>query len=944
MQFPPKDENTQKEILEFIQSVPFNGGQWSELKKLYKQLEINSIPELLVAVLYRLDKVEKNDLVDEFPTWKTVTYLKRRAARHLRKVASENEELYIRICKDLMLLQKDEINLEWQWIMKQILFGDSKRFEQKRNGRGKVIQKIDVPNIVRSEEKFSDIWNKYPAILELIMNEKGLAEEVYEFAVKVLLRNGREIPSLHGAQFNQFFISDSPFLQYVVAEQGFEKLRLGIPLSNNLKAKIFLFSDEKRRQFILENIQQPSIKPNKPQSIFGKMMSAFSQKEITQNTDLKEFVNELTNVTFSFFEKKTHLSNRVKNTLDFLFKKTNLIESKTILRNANSIFLTQKTEWENVFLDAMPKQPTHSFFPWLTALKNITPTQKNRIFAHLAQVYSGYSTSKLEKEIRFQLVYAQKFLITDFGWYLAIKNEGIGPRVMNQVLWNVSWQGTKNLAFKHLIQSEYAAKILVGQMKSQLPRTIFGHKNLLYVLNHGHDLLKKEGLEVLKINAQRNFFGELLTIARLPKLRDDLVAEIEPNINPQKYISNSLFQCLNSKNKWIYENTWRIIGSKPPKKEVLQQILLFTLYQNNDAKMEEFINRISAIQNPEFKQNFTLALKNIFQTNPYAVNRLANLFGLVVQVIDIESVVNMLKAVNDQNWDRIKSSVQTIAEGENGVRFWLKLLEMIAEDENDSVLANRFLEDENLSQTFFKIKSPDVLECHHPAFEDILEKWLQSNENLFEPNSPELFQAATHRLPKIRNWALEKAQTLGMDVPFAMQLMESGLPETVKIGKQFFENAEAGTTDELENLLALCDSPNSEVRAFGMSFFQSRKENFDHAVALECLSEHTDPIIQEFVAERLAKKNSGGDLKSSPEKESPKFTRKFDKAVLRTKNRGRKAKELVKNRIEKDLNVSVQTLLELARGHNKKDKEWALEQLTKLALKGEEMPDFQLIG
>ena len=110
---------------------------------------------------------------------------------------------------------------------------------------------------------------------------------------------------------------------------------------------------------------------------------------------------------------------------------------------------------------------------------------------------------------------------------------------------------------------------------------------------------------------------------------------------------------------------------------------------------------------------------------------MANLFDLVMQVIDIESIVNILKAVDDRNWNRIKPSVQTIAEGGNGVRFWLKLLEMIAEEENDSVLANRFLEDDNLSQTFFKIKSPDVLECHHPAFEDILAEWLKSNENLF---------------------------------------------------------------------------------------------------------------------------------------------------------------------------------------------------------------------
>lgn len=943
MQFPPKDENASKEILNFIQSTQLKDEQWNLLKSLYKQLEIDTIPSLFVAMIYKLDKARKVDLSGAFPTWKTVTYLKRRAARYLRKLAIENETLYVRICKDLMLLQKKEIHFEVQWVMNQMLVGDSKRFEQKRNGRGEITQKIGLPNIVRSEEKFSEIWNKYPAVLELILKENGLAIEVYEFAIKVLLRNGCEIPVLNNAQFDQFFQSDSPFLHYSAAEQGFEKLRLGIPLSNNLKAKIYFFSDEKCRKFIINSIQNPIIKTKNPQSIFGKMMSVFAEKEVAQKSDLEFFVNELTSVTFQFLGKKYLISNRIEKSLNFLFKHKSLIQPKVLFENANSIFLSEKTEWEDLVLNTMPIYLLNSTLSWLVSFKNITNVQKDRIFLKLSERYQGWSSPKLSNEAQHKFIYDQNFLAADFGWFLICKNLSAASQVMDRVIWNLSWKGASEHAFQHLVKSRYATEILLTKASRQLSQTIFSDKNIVYVINNGHDLLRLHGQTFIKKNAESNFFGILVTISRLSKLRDKLLAEIEPNLNPKRFNAQNLFHCLHHSNNWVSENTWRIIEAKTPKKEVIQQVLLFTIYQKEESKVADFISQISAIKNPVFKQNFTLALSHIFQTNPHAINRMANLFDLVMQVVDIESIIRILKAVDDRNWNRIKPSIQKIAEGKSGVSFWLELLDLIAEEEDNSVLVNRFLEDPILSQTFFKIKSPDVLDCHHPAFENILARWLKSNENLFESNSPELFKAATHRLPKIRNWALQKAQDVGMDVPFAMELMESGLPESVKFGQQFFEKAKAGTSDELENLLALCDSPNSEVRLFGMSFFQSRKDNFDSNLALECLSEHTDPIIQEFIAEKLGEKNSSDEGISSGEKGTLKFTRKFDQSVLRTKNRGRKAKELVKNRLEEDLNVNVETLLELARGHNKKDKEWALEQLTKLALKGEEMPDFQLV-
>ena len=60
------------------------------------------------------------------------------------------------------------------------------------------------------------------------------------------------------------------------------------------------------------------------------------------------------------------------------------------------------------------------------------------------------------------------------------------------------------------------------------------------------------------------------------------------------------------------------------------------------------------------------------------------------------------------------------------------------------------------------------------------------------------------------------------------------------------------------------------------------------------------------------------------------------------KNRSRKAKEHTKRRVEESLKVDAQVLKEVARSGGKTDVEWAIVQLTKKALAGEEIDGFVL--
>jgi hypothetical protein len=123
-------------------------------------------------------------------------------------------------------------------------------------------------------------------------------------------------------------------------------------------------------------------------------------------------------------------------------------------------------------------------------------------------------------------------------------------------------------------------------------------------------------------------------------------------------------------------------------------------------------------------------------------------------------------------------------------------------------------------------------------------------------------------------------------------------------------------------------------------------DRIDMNAAMAALAEHTAPDVGAVVAEWVA---SGLAVRRET-------LQHFDNRVLKTRRVGRKAKELVKNRlsarapqgavsIEADLQIDgrrVEALLDLARGASLRDREWALQQLAQLALEGHAVPQVQV--
>ena len=176
---------------------------------------------------------------------------------------------------------------------------------------------------------------------------------------------------------------------------------------------------------------------------------------------------------------------------------------------------------------------------------------------------------------------------------------------------------------------------------------------------------------------------------------------------------------------------------------------------------------------------------------------------------------------------------------------------------------------------------------------------------------------ATHPLERVRDFGLSELQARGLNVPLALRLLESQLREPMDFAKRWFE---AQDENAVNLALALCDSPKLDARIYGREFVEKRLDFLLENGLLERLEENPNADTQSFVAELLTRK---------PEAEPT----QFDRAVLRSRHRARRAKTLVQARRASSTPLPDDaTLLELARGKTPRDAEWALSQLARRAL------------
>ncbi len=310
----------------------------------------------------------------------------------------------------------------------------------------------------------------------------------------------------------------------------------------------------------------------------------------------------------------------------------------------------------------------------------------------------------------------------------------------------------------------------------------------------------------------------------------------------------------------------------------------------------------------------------------------ASIFGRVSAAKQIELALS----ANDEQWSGARAILLETLENEaQRGAFWNRVLDLVSGEEYAETL-RRIVDDEAISATFARVpqnKIAELLERTDPALEPWLIRWLDANLASLGRDDKALMFAAMSPLVEIRRRGLARVQELGLSLPLSLRLMECGLPQPFEVGKKWFETNQE--LDLADRALALCDSPDDAVRAFGRTFLETHRDRVLDASLLKKLSENSDPQMQAWLAEHLLRDALNIEVAV------------FDAAVLRARGRARRAKEAVKLRRDTTKTVplanieysneEVATLLDVARGRTSRDREWALQQLAQVALSGKQI-------
>jgi len=418
--------------------------------------------------------------------------------------------------------------------------------------------------------------------------------------------------------------------------------------------------------------------------------------------------------------------------------------------------------------------------------------------------------------------------------------------------------------------------------------------------------------------------------------REAAVQAILAGMASKDVLPRAVEELVRHENAWVRQIGWRVLAHSQTSLAPISSAWS-SLLNSNEATPA----LLTALESPDA---LALFRRCNFDSNQMAALLKAHPFLIplfpmsalekVVAVLPPEAVLQLVAEATEHQWTELQVAILLGPMlPQNRSAFWQEAFASIGATGSANLIA-RLLNDPKLQAAFLQL--PDIsayLKSANPVFGPLLGQWIAAHTDLLRRDSPELLQIATHPLPEIRNVGMNRVRELGMSLPFALRLLESELPPSVALGKTFFEEIDAGDSQRTEAITALCDSPKPSVRAYGREFLTTRPEMLTDNDVRNSRSENPDPATQAFVAEKLLTQAATSDQ-----------TVAFDRTVMRARDKGRRAKELVKTRLDAQPTPDIALLLEMARSRTPRDADWALSQLAKLALDGVEIPGFTLDG
>lgn len=929
--FPPKNEKELFDTLQFIKKSPLAKDYWPILKSLYKKCETALVQEefphltenlllMIVRLIIRIDQASLSEFSSPYPTQATLRYMKRRARRFLRTIGNKSPEMYFSLASKILLAHEDKSKLDFtcNWIAADIILGKSRRCLQKGHGQGKYVFEHQRFHLHQREDFFPEVWDQNPNFLNKLL-ELNLPWEVYEFVIKIFYANQWQISTLSEERLRAFFVSPSTWLKRTAAQVAYRTYTFQ-GLKPEIFAGMWLFSPQDQRVHI-ERIQskRPSLSKNWYQD-YSQTLFALTFKELQEGNN----------------------SRRIIKVLELLQKKyPKAISTQNILSIAPALFASSsKTLQELAFL-GVEQSKKEDALAWILALDpGIPDTKLNmKLYDRLAlTLLPKFKNDKISRDTIASFVFKASFAACDFGWRLSkqIRYEYEMYYIWNRISQFNQRRSMKEIYWKNAITSMAGADAFTQYFKQYgYYFSYMSDEALRLIWEVGLDRVRNFTFKTFRENFIKEPFYYLYKISVFPdSLKNNILEDALKQLKGKALFQNywylsTAFQAANS-NDWAAQALLQLIGISKLNQLSVQNIFSqLWHYENIEEAYLQYFNN-----SPESIRKLVVAvLSEDSNTFIEKSNKIPDLLlEDALASASLATLLHITQLATEESWGKLSRAIYVhLLKKEREVGFWKLILEKIIAAP-DQILSSRLIQDARFFELFQNQKDPSILDISDPDMENILLAWSQKNPDLFPMESPELFKLCLHKLPQLRNHGLLLAREKGITLIFGLQLLESGLPDAMEESKHFFESLKPHSQKELDAALALCDSPNQTTREFGLDYLGKRRDNFkDNAQILEFLSEHSDVRVQSFVAEEI----------NQLQLEKP-FVRRFDKEILRMKNRSREAKEKIKLRVETTLEIDAATLLEIARSQVKKDAEWAIEQLTKKVLSGEEIEGFVL--
>jgi hypothetical protein len=794
--------------------------------------------------IYDVTEIARPTKIGQPISGDTLRYMKRRGRRMLRMFAEADQPNFWRLAEPILRSKMGrELNLKYDWIGADLLFGRGYNWKHARSGHGDVVRQFTKFARLNREERAPAMWDEHLEFAKECASSDETPRYLLETSRRVLVQNGQTAPAPTSKQLEKLLSSESAAVKVEAARSAIQAVS---KLDAKAIASLLWIANQKRRKEILEQI-----KPN------PKLASGLAST-LGNNTDIKNGLTKrgreialLIAARFDLSDPKFTASGALK-VIPLLLQ-----SGEAPVRSVGLGFCRRIKAIETLEL--------------VQKIENVPQTVRESFVAALEEsaATGSFKLEELTGRIRHQNADVRRTV-----WQLASHSKTSTD--VFQGLWRGLFAG-----LQHLWNNQRRSYEILESAPMQ---TALATDDALEILSK----LKFESYELPSSNLGSGIYSTQLFAALTMVLPSETVCR-EIATMPDE----------------IWQRNMPLVASHLEKFGVFSSRFWQAVLQG--------------LEDPKLAP----ALQNNLRTRTFGNPQIARSFGGALGSLSPQVLLSLLSSVEDVLWlswrSRIIGSLRESASKNDS--FWAVTKNF---DLSNPVLAARIADDAEFAALFESLDA-DVWEFDQPAHESLILRWLRTHEI----SHFETARFATHSLGDVRQWALSQLQILGLNVPLALKLLESNLRDSMDFAIEWFEKQQQ---NPVGLALALCDSPRLETREYGRRFVQERLEILIKNGFLEAIQENPNAEMQAFVADLLLKH----EVKSAPE---------FDRAVLRGRNRARRAKALVQKRLVQSATLQDdRTLLELARGKTPRDADFALTQLAKRAMDGEKIEGVEVAG